>query len=62
MCGSCGGGSGSSSPGVTAWSPTPGTPEVYEVTYPDGTTEQFGSQVEAYSAIAGKGGGVRQVA
>jgi hypothetical protein len=36
------------------------TPEVYEVTYPDGRHEDFDSEADAYRAIRLTGGGVKR--
>lgn len=38
------------------------TPEVYEVTYPDGRHEDFESEADAYRAIRLTGGGVKRKA
>lgn len=38
------------------------SPYVYEVTYNDGTTQDFNTEAEALAALSFKGGGYRQVA
>lgn len=52
--------SGTSAPG-SGWSPLATSPQQeWEVTYPDGTTQVFDSDTEAYREVARSGGGIRQ--
>lgn len=65
-CVPCGGGGAQTlPPGATSWTPgAAASPYEYEVTYgADGRKERFGTDTEAYAAIArtGGGGGVRMV-
>lgn len=61
MCG-CGGGAAGQPSGGTGWHPiVPGAVYVFEVIYPDGSTERFPTESQAYWAVASGGGGIRQV-
>ncbi len=42
------------------WTASAGNDSVWIVTYPDGTTEEFASDSDAYRAIRSTGGGIRQ--
>lgn len=67
-CGSCGGGGGAraflnTSGNSAAWASAAANRAadnvVWIVTYPDGTTAEFGTDSAAYQSIARTGGGIR---